>query len=98
MQPFYQSLGEKARNYPESLSYYDKCLSLPLYYGLTDTDQKKVIEGFAMNWIKTKSFFCLPRGKRNSLTHPIFHCNGVIRAAADFIGDNCKSALFKNPA
>ncbi len=44
MQPFYQSLGEKARNYPESLSYYDKCLSLPLYYGLSDADQKKVIE------------------------------------------------------
>ena len=42
--PFYQQLGYESKNYTNSLSFYDKCLSLPLYYSLSDEDQDFVID------------------------------------------------------
>lgn len=38
LHPFYASLGWKANEFPDSISYYKTTLSLPLYYGLTNDD------------------------------------------------------------
>jgi dTDP-4-dehydrorhamnose reductase len=37
-QPFYSSLGHVRSDFPESQKYFDNCLSLPLFYGLSDQD------------------------------------------------------------
>lgn len=42
--PYYESLGYETSNYKNSINYYKKCLSLPLYFSLTDNDQSKVIK------------------------------------------------------
>lgn len=42
--PYYESLGYVTNNFKNSLDYYEKCLSLPLYFSLTDNDQSKVIK------------------------------------------------------
>ena len=42
--PYYKSLGYETCNYKNSVDYYNKCLSLPLYYSLTNDDQSKVIK------------------------------------------------------
>lgn len=44
-QPFYQNIGFKPEAYPASQEYYQKTLSLPLYYGLSDQD---------FEWVKLK--------------------------------------------
>ena len=43
LQPFYQKLGFKLGDFPESELYSNKVLSLPLYPGLTYQDQDRVI-------------------------------------------------------
>lgn len=43
MQPFYRRMGFKVENYPNALAYYQKTISLPLYYGLTESEQDYVI-------------------------------------------------------
>jgi len=43
MQPYYQTLGYKINNYPVTKKYYQNTLSIPLYYGLSDGEQKMVI-------------------------------------------------------
>jgi len=44
LQPFYQKkFGTKWGDFPNAESYYQKCLSLPLYATLTDLDAQKVI-------------------------------------------------------
>lgn len=45
MQPYYQRLGFDISNYPNALQYYNKCLSIPLFYGLLDSEQQHVIQG-----------------------------------------------------
>jgi perosamine synthetase len=42
-QPYYQSLGFDANDYPNALQCYREILSLPLYYKLTDEQQDHVI-------------------------------------------------------
>ena len=43
-QPWYKkTYGYKLGDYPVAEKYYEKCLSLPLYPGMTDTDVKTVI-------------------------------------------------------
>tara|TARA_Y100000768_G_scaffold310435_1_gene244798 strand:+ start:3323 stop:4504 length:1182 start_codon:yes stop_codon:yes gene_type:complete len=42
--PYYVSLGYETCNYENSIEYYKKCLSLPLYFSLTNNDQSKVIK------------------------------------------------------
>lgn len=45
LQPYYrQTYGTKPGDYPVAESYYDKCLSLPLYPGLSDDDVQQVIQ------------------------------------------------------
>jgi UDP-4-amino-4,6-dideoxy-N-acetyl-beta-L-altrosamine transaminase len=42
--PYYQNLGWKRGDFPISESYYEKCLSLPMYPSLTNEQQEFVIE------------------------------------------------------
>jgi dTDP-4-amino-4,6-dideoxygalactose transaminase len=42
-QPYYRRLGFKPGDYPQAERYYAGALSLPIYYGLSDSDQDLVI-------------------------------------------------------
>ncbi|MEI6713234.1 MAG: UDP-4-amino-4,6-dideoxy-N-acetyl-beta-L-altrosamine transaminase [Verrucomicrobiota bacterium] len=42
-QPWYQQLGFKYGDFPQSETYYSRALSLPMYYDLTDADQDRVV-------------------------------------------------------
>lgn len=42
--PYYKKDGHKKGDHPLSESYYDKCLSLPMYPTLTDEEQEYVID------------------------------------------------------
>jgi len=44
LQPYYQQLGFKAGYCPEAERYYSEAISLPMFPGLTETQQDKVIE------------------------------------------------------
>lgn len=41
--PYYKSLGYKTSDYPSANKFYDEAISIPLYYSLSDAEQKKVI-------------------------------------------------------
>lgn len=43
LQPYYKSMGFKAGDFPNAETYYDRAISLPLYVGLTESDQNYVI-------------------------------------------------------
>lgn len=45
-QPYYQSLGFKFGDYPVSEKYYEEAISLPIYFGLKDADQDRIVEVF----------------------------------------------------
>ena len=42
--PYYEKLGYRTASFPEASSYYEEALSIPLYYSLTNLEQKKVID------------------------------------------------------
>lgn len=42
-QPYYQALGFRRGQFPESETYYDGAITLPMYSAMTDEDQTKVI-------------------------------------------------------
>ena len=42
--PYFQSLGFKPEDFPQSQAYYSEAISLPMYQGLTDVQQDAVIE------------------------------------------------------
>lgn len=42
-QPYYKNLGFKDGDYPNAEIYYKKCISLPLYQGLGDSDLKEIV-------------------------------------------------------
>jgi len=42
-QPYYQNIGYRIEQYPSTSQYYKNTLSIPLYYGLSNADQKLVI-------------------------------------------------------
>jgi UDP-4-amino-4,6-dideoxy-N-acetyl-beta-L-altrosamine transaminase len=42
--PYYKQLGYKTGCYPNAKTYYEKCLSIPMYPTLTDEEQNFVIE------------------------------------------------------
>lgn len=44
LMPFYKNLGWKQGDFPVAESYYEKCLSLPMYPSLTSEEQDYVIE------------------------------------------------------
>ena len=43
-QPYYKKMGYKTEDFPSSLKFYKEALSLPLYFTLTNKDQKSVIK------------------------------------------------------
>ena len=43
-QPYYQALGFQWGDFPQAEQYYREAISLPLYYGLTDAEQDRVIQ------------------------------------------------------
>ena len=42
-QPYYQNLGFKWGDFPETEQYYQEAISLPMYYGLSDENQERVV-------------------------------------------------------
>lgn len=44
MQPYYKNLGFSIDAFPESQKYYSEAISLPMFSGLSETDQSKVCE------------------------------------------------------
>jgi UDP-4-amino-4,6-dideoxy-N-acetyl-beta-L-altrosamine transaminase len=43
LQPYYKQFGWKEGDMPIAEAYYEKCLSLPMYHGMTDDEQDYVI-------------------------------------------------------
>lgn len=43
LQPYYKSMGFKSGDFPNAEAYYDRAISLPLFAGLTESDQDYVI-------------------------------------------------------
>lgn len=46
-QPYYRQLGFKGDEFPEAQQYYAEAISLPMYSGLSFTDQDRVVEALA---------------------------------------------------
>jgi len=44
LMPYYRQFGYRRGDFPNAESYYDKCLSLPMYPTLTEDEQKYVID------------------------------------------------------
>lgn len=42
--PYYRKLGYQKGLCPNAEDYYERCLTLPLFYGMTDQDQRDVVE------------------------------------------------------
>ena len=41
--PYYQDLGYKPEDYPETENYYNEALTIPIYYGLTQDQINGVV-------------------------------------------------------
>ena len=44
MHPFYKKLGFNEKDFPNSLEYYQKAISIPLYPKLSENEQSYVVE------------------------------------------------------
>ena len=44
LQPYYRQLGWEKGDFPIAESYYAKCLSIPIYPTLSETEQQYVID------------------------------------------------------
>jgi dTDP-4-amino-4,6-dideoxygalactose transaminase len=44
LQPYYSRMGFSAGDFPEAERYYEEAISLPMYFGLGDSDQRHVAE------------------------------------------------------
>ncbi|MDY7003481.1 MAG: UDP-4-amino-4,6-dideoxy-N-acetyl-beta-L-altrosamine transaminase [Cyanobacteriota bacterium] len=42
-QPYYQQLGFRWGNFPNAEQYYREAISIPIYYGLTENNQQRVV-------------------------------------------------------
>jgi len=43
LQPYYRRLGFKPGDFPASERYYERAISLPMFFGLSDADQDRVV-------------------------------------------------------
>jgi UDP-4-amino-4,6-dideoxy-N-acetyl-beta-L-altrosamine transaminase len=43
MQPYYQQLGFKKGDFPNSETYYSRAISIPLFHAMTDSQQNKIV-------------------------------------------------------
>ena len=46
-QPYYRALGFRDGDFPEAERYYREAITLPLYPGLSDADQERVIDALS---------------------------------------------------
>ena len=46
LQPYYRALGFAVGDFPVAEAYYKRAISIPLYSGLTDADQYRVVDSF----------------------------------------------------
>jgi len=46
-QPYYRALGFKPGQFPEAEAYYSEAISIPLYPGMTNADQDRVVSALA---------------------------------------------------
>ena len=44
LQPYYRQLGWKKGDFPHVENYYDSCLSIPMYPGLSNEQQEYTIQ------------------------------------------------------
>jgi len=44
LQPYYKSLGFKTGDYPNAENYYNRVISIPLFYDMTMNEHDKVVE------------------------------------------------------
>ncbi len=44
LQPYYRQFGYKKGDFPKAEKYYEHCISLPLYYELTNADLKEIVK------------------------------------------------------
>lgn len=44
--PYYRRMGFRPEDYPHSLAFYESCLSIPIYFALTDEQQQQVVSAF----------------------------------------------------
>lgn len=49
LMPYYQKLGNRKGSMPLAETYYEKCISLPMYPGLSEDDQQFVIDAVLEN-------------------------------------------------
>jgi len=43
LQPYYCAMGFTPGQFPQAEAYYREAISIPLYFGLTDADQDRVV-------------------------------------------------------
>jgi UDP-4-amino-4,6-dideoxy-N-acetyl-beta-L-altrosamine transaminase len=48
LQPDFQQLGFHAGQFPAAETYYDRCISIPMYASLGDAEQRRVIDALAL--------------------------------------------------
>jgi dTDP-4-amino-4,6-dideoxygalactose transaminase len=51
MQPYYKDMGFRCGDFPESEQYYEEAISLPMYPGLSESDQDKVVKVLASSLV-----------------------------------------------
>lgn len=49
-QPFYRERGFSMGDFPEAEAFYDRILSLPMFFGLSDADQERVASALQQAW------------------------------------------------
>ena len=49
LMPYYKQLGWKAGDFPVAENFYEHCLSIPMYPGMTEVEQKYIIEIITKN-------------------------------------------------
>lgn len=52
--PYYRKLGYQKGLCPNAEAYYESCVTLPLFYGMTDQDQEDVVEAVR----KVTNYYC----------------------------------------
>ena len=52
-QPYYEKLGFRQGDFPESEKYYEEAFTLPLYYDLTNDEQDQIVEALKAIFRKT---------------------------------------------
>jgi dTDP-4-amino-4,6-dideoxygalactose transaminase len=51
-QPYYEDMGYQIEQHPLTSKYYQNTLSIPLYYGLSGTEQKLVVSSIKALCVK----------------------------------------------